>query len=156
MQIEYLKHRVEYIPTIAKWFYEEWGHYYPELTIEDIEKRLYKRTNKDKIPLALVAIESDEVLGTVSLKKYDMDNREQYTPWLASMYVREDMRKKGIGAKLVEAIEDKAKDLGIKTLYLYTPDAKGYYSRFGWQILETVWYRGTNVTVMVKDLGALT
>lgn len=152
MQVEYLKYHTEYIPVIAKWFYQEWGHYYPELTIKDIEKSLYKRANKNKIPLALVAVESEEVIGTVSLKKFDMDTRRQYTPWLASMYVREDMRKKGIGARLVEAVEDEAKDFGVKTLYLYTPDAKKYYGRFGWKIIETVWYRGANVTVMVKDL----
>jgi predicted N-acetyltransferase YhbS len=152
MQIEYLKDHTEYIPVIAKWFHQEWGHYYPELTIEDIEKGLHERTNKDMIPLTLVAVESDEVIGTVSLKNHDMDVRKQYTPWLASMYVRHDMRKKGVGAKLVEAVEDKAKDFGVKTLYLYTPDASEYYSQFSWRVLETVWYRGTKVTVMVKEL----
>jgi N-acetylglutamate synthase-like GNAT family acetyltransferase len=68
------------------------------------------------------------------------------------MYVREDMRKKGVGAKLVEAIEGKARDFGVKTLYLYTPDASEYYGRFSWKVLETAWYRGAKVTVMVKDL----
>ena len=152
MQIEYLKYHSDCIPLIAGWFHREWGHYYPELTIDDIEERLRERLNVDKIPLALVAMEGGEAVGTVSLKISDMDTRKQYTPWLASMYVREDKRKKGIGRKMVAAIEKKAKELGVEKLYLYTPDAEIFYAKLGWQRIEYTEYRGANVCIMKKKM----
>ena len=152
MRIEYLKHHTDSIPLIAGWFHREWGRYYPELTIDDIEERLRARINIDKIPLALVAIENGEVIGTVSLKISDMDTRKQYTPWLASMYVREDKRKRGVGKNMVAAIEKKAIELGVEILYLYTPDAESFYAKLGWQRIEYTEYRGANVCVMKKKL----
>jgi N-acetylglutamate synthase-like GNAT family acetyltransferase len=152
MQIDYLKYHTQFIPLIAKWFHGEWGYYYPELTVNDIEDRLHKRLNIDKIPLALVAIENGEVIGTVSLKVFDMDTRMQYTPWLASMYVREDKRKRGIGRKMVAAIEKRSMELGVEMLYLYTPDAESFYANLGWQRIEYTEYRGAKVCVMKKKL----
>lgn len=152
MEIKYLKDYKEWIPTIAKWFYDEWGHLYPELDIDKIILRLHKRTNVDIIPLALVALENRAVIGTASLKKFDMDTRMQYSPWLASVYVSEKWRGKGIGTSLVRVIEDKAKEIGVKILYLYTPDAQNFYAKLGWRELESTEYRGQDVTIMIKKL----
>lgn len=152
MEIKYLKDYKEWIPTIAKWFYDEWGHLYPELDIDKIILRLHKRTNVDIIPLALVALENRAVIGTASLKKFDMDTRMQYSPWLASVYVSEKWRGKGIGTSLVRVIEDKAKEIGVKILYLYTPDAQNFYAKLGWRELESTEYRGQDVTIMIKNL----
>ncbi len=152
MEIKYLKDYKEWIPTIAKWFYDEWGHMYPELDVHKIILRLHTRTNVNKIPLALVALENRAVIGTASLKKFDMDTRMQYSPWLASVYVSEEWRGKGIGTSLVRAMEDKAKEIGIKILYLYTPDAQDFYAKLGWRELESTEYRGQDVTIMLKNL----
>lgn len=153
MQIEYLKDHTRFIPVIAKWFYREWGHYHPELSIKDIEKRLFERTNIDKLPLTIVALDEGELIGTASLKISDMDIRPQYRPWLASMFVKKDKRKQGIGKKLVEAIEHKAKSLGVEILYLYTPDAHDFYLKLGWVTVEQTQYRGAYVSIMKKELN---
>ena len=92
MEIKYLKDYTEWIPTIAEWFYDEWGSQYPELDVGKIILRLHTRTNVDIIPLTLVAVENRAVIGTASLKKFDMDTRMQYSPWLASVYVSEKWR----------------------------------------------------------------
>lgn len=153
MKIEYLKDYKEWIPTIAQWFYNEWSDMYPELHVDKIILRIQTRTNVDKIPLALVALENNAVIGTASLKKFDMDTRMQYSPWLASVYVKEERRGTGVGTHLVRAIENTAKNLGIKILYLYTPDAQDFYAKLGWCELETTEYRGRKVTIMIKNLS---
>jgi len=155
MKIEYLKDYSRWIPTIAQWFYEEWGEFHPELDVNRIAERLGERCNTDEIPLALVAVLQEEVVGTVSLKKYDMDTRMQYSPWLASLYVRKDCRNKGVGMRLIEAGLEKAKILGIKHLYLYTRTRKhvDFYLSQGWVHVETTDYRGGIVTVLLRTLG---
>jgi len=152
MEIKYLKDYKEWIPKIAEWFYNEWGDMHPDLDVDKIIARLHKRTNIDKIPLTVVAVENEMIVGTASLKEFDMEIRMQYSPWLASVYVCEGWRKKGVGARLVTTIVDKAKMIGVDTLYLYTPDAQDFYAKLGWRVLENTEYHGKNVTIMVKNL----
>jgi GNAT superfamily N-acetyltransferase len=152
MDIAYLADHKEVIPTLAQWFYEEWAYLYPDRTLADVERLIGERTNRDKIPLALVAFEGQELLGTVCLKIHDMDTRLDLTPWLASLYVSESRRRQGIGAELVSAIERKAQNLGVETLYLYTPESEIFYSQLGWQVKERTEYHGYPVTLMQKEI----
>lgn len=154
VKIEYLKEYSQWVPIIAQWFYEEWGEFHPELDVNRIAERLGERCNTDRIPLALVAVRQEEVIGTVSLKKYDMDTRMQFSPWLASLYVRRDCRNKGVGIRLIDAGLEKARILGIKLLYLYTRTKKhvDFYLSHGWVHVETTDYRGGMVTILLKAL----
>ena len=155
MEIHYLKEYRQWIPTIAQWFYDEWGDFYPNLTANDIAERLEQRTNTDTIPLALVAVEVDQVIGTVSLKQYDMDTRMQYAPWLASLYVKKTHRHKGVSIELIQAGLNKAVQLGIPVLYLYTiiPQHKAFYLSHGWEFVETTEYRRRTAIIVKKRLS---
>jgi predicted N-acetyltransferase YhbS len=154
MEVHYLAEYRSWIPVIAQWFYDEWGDFYSDLTVRDIIERLEQRTNRDTIPLALVAIEDDAVIGTVSLKQYDMDTRMQYSPWLASLYVEKAHRNKGTAIKLIDAAIDKAVELGVEVLYLYTiiPQHMTFYILRGWKLVETTEYRGRTAVIVKKRL----
>ena len=155
MKIEYLKDYSRWIPTIAQWFYEEWGAFHPELDVKRIAESLVERCNTDRIPLALVAVRQEEVIGTVSLKEHDMDTRMEFSPWLASLYVSRDYRNKGVGVRLIEAGLEKARTLGIEQLYLYTRIGKhvDFYLSQGWVRVENTDYRGGMVTILLRRLG---
>ncbi len=152
MEIAYLADHKEVIPTLAQWFYEEWAYLHPDRTLEDVERLISERTNKNKIPVALVAFNGKELLGTVCLKTHDMETRLDLTPWLAGLYVAKPWRRKGIGTALVKAIEKKANELTVKNLYLYTPESEGFYSRLGWRVKERVEYHACPVTIMEKGI----
>lgn len=154
MEIHYLKEFEQWIPTIAQWFYDEWGDFYLNLTVNDIIERLEQRTNTDTFPLALVAVENDKVIGTVSIKQYDMDTRMNYSPWLASLYVEKAHRHKGASVELIDAGLDKAMQLGIKAIYLYTiiPQHKEFYISRGWKLVEITEYRKRTATILLKHL----
>lgn len=155
MEIRYLKEYRQWIPTIAQWFYDEWGDFYPNLTVNDITERLEQRTNTDTIPLALVAVEDNKVVGTVSIKQHDMDTRMQYSPWLASLYVEKTYRHKGVSVRLIQAGINKAIELGIKSIYLYTiiPKHKAFYLSRSWRFVETTRYRGRTAIIVKKELA---
>ncbi len=152
MRTAYLADHKEVIPKLAEWFHQEWSYLYPERTIDDIKTALDKRTNKDCIPVVLVAFEETELVGTVCLKTHDMDNRLDLSPWLAGLYVAASWRGKGMGTALVKAIEQKAKTLGIRKLYLYTPSAVSFYTRMSWRVIEAAEYHGAGVTIMEKEM----
>ncbi len=152
MRTAYLADHKEVIPKLAEWFHQEWSYLYPKRTIGEVRTAIEERTNKDCIPVALVAFEETELVGTVCLKTHDMDNRLDLSPWLAGLYVAASWRGKGMGTALVKAIEQKAKALGIRKLYLYTPSAVSFYTRMSWRVLEATEYHGAGVTIMEKEM----
>ena len=150
MDVDFLAQHQRYIPTLAQWFHDEWGYLYPQRTLAEVQEAISERTNTDKLPLALVAIDGQELLGTVCLKQHDMDTRMDLTPWLAGLYVADHKRGKGIGRALVAAIETQARKLGIEKLYLYTPESEAFYLVLGWQLVERMEYHGYPVSLMEK------
>lgn len=152
MNIEYLADHRDVIPTLAQWFFEEWAYLHPERTYSDVERIITERAQTDKIPVALVAFDGKELLGTVCLKVHDMDTRIELTPWLAGLYVSSAKRRQGIGAALVSAIEQKAGELGVRRLYLYTPESEAFYSKLGWLVKEKTKYHGFPVAIMQKEI----
>jgi N-acetylglutamate synthase-like GNAT family acetyltransferase len=148
MKIEYLADHTEVIPTLAQWQHTEWGHTRPGDTVETRTGRIESWCNRDRIPLAVVALDQNEVLGSASLIAYDMETRMELTPWLASVFVGERHRRKGIGAALVRRIMDEAGELGVPLLYLYTVHSEKFYASLGWTLLEHTSYREQKVAIM--------
>ena len=153
MEIEYLADHTDTIPILARWSYEEWAYLHPERTISDVEQLMLERSNKNKIPLCLIAFENEKVVGMIALKDHDLESRPNLSPWLAGLYVEERHRKRGIGKALVSAIEIVAAELGVNRLYLYTPGQELFYLQLGWSITEHTEWNGHMVTVMEKEVG---
>jgi len=154
MEIGFLEDHQMQIPIIAEWFYREWGWFYPGLSIRDLEKRFMARTHKTVLPLALVALDKGKVVGTVSLKKQDMDTRPQYSPWLASLYVCAAYRPRRVGQVLVHAGITEARKLGLEQLYLYTLNRRHvpYYTAHGWSFHEQTVYKKKDVFIVHRKI----
>jgi len=121
MRIEYLADHPEHIPALARWFYAHWGWFLPpESSSETIADKFRIHLNRDALPIALVALDGDELLGTASLRVLDMDVFTDSTPWLGGVYVAPAHRRKGIGRRLVGAVEQKARECGYPSIHLFT------------------------------------
>lgn len=152
MRIEYLADYPQYVPTMASWSYQEWGWFTPGNSIHAVEAKFHAHRNRDTLPIAFVALEGSEVLGMASLRTHDMDARTDLTPWLGGVYVASAYRRQGHGRRLVATVEQKAKELGFKLIYLFTFDKEAWYSACGWQVLECTTYRDHSVEIMSKAL----
>lgn len=151
MTIEPLsKHRAR-IPSLAKWHHGQWTIYNPGETLADRVARLEAQAGNYDLPLTWVALEDDLLLGSASLVLSDMETKPELKPWLASLFVAPEHRCRGVGGKLVERIEQEARERGFKKLFLFTPDQDKFYRRLGWRILEKVEYHNDLVTLMVID-----
>jgi len=145
----------EVIPVLAAWIYDEWSYLYPEMTLHDVISLLRERTNKEKLPLTLVAFEAEEPVGTVSLRTFDLETRRDLPHWLTSLYMVKPWRRRGIGSSLVKTAEIKAADLGIGKLLLFTTDVilpAVFYSKLGWRLKEKTIYHSYPVIIIEKDL----
>lgn len=152
MTIEYLADRPQTIPTLAHWQHDEWGYLRPGDTVEKRIKRFASLRNRDRIPMTVVALDNDVVLGSASLIAHDMETRMELTPWLAGVYVGEQFRRRGIAAQLVQRIMAEAKQLRVPQLYLYTVDSERLYAGLGWRLQEKTVYREEDVAIMFRRL----
>jgi GNAT superfamily N-acetyltransferase len=148
MSIEYLADRPEFIPTLARWHYQEWASLRLGDSVEARIARLSSWSGHGQIPLTVVAISDGELLGSASLVEHDMDNRPELYAWLAGVFVTPEYRRQGIGAALVRRIVGEAISLHIPKLYLYTLKSISFYADLGWSLMEHAVYRGKEVSIM--------
>lgn len=148
MRIEYLADHPEALDTLVQWQHREWGHVRGGETLDQRRMRFAGSLNRDQIPLTVVALEGDEVLGSASLIAHDMETRMDLTPWLASVFVGEQYRRRRVGGKLVRRIMAEAGKLKVPLLYLYTVHSERLYASLGWIVTERTSYREQPIVIM--------
>lgn len=74
--------------------------------------------NSDKVISVLGLIDNKELIGFISLFRYDGSERRNLTLWYATMYVKDKYRKMGYSRILNNKVLDKAIKLGYKRIYL--------------------------------------
>ena len=158
MEIGYLADHQAFIPTLVEWHHTQWSYLRPGDTIERRTARLQTRLGKEQIPTMFVAYNTTEdgteiVVGSASLLVQDLDTRTELSPWLASVYVAAAFRRQGIGSALVRHAAQKATGMGVKTLYLFTPDREQFYARLGWSVIDRTPFGGCIQVVMALHLA---
>ena len=150
MEIEYLADHPALIPQLARLHFQQWGHLRPGEPLERRTRRLEESCGRGGVPTVVVALEGGTLCGSAMLIAHDMRTRPDLTPWLAGVYVVDAWRGRGYGSALVRRVESESSGLGVRRLYLYTPDAEDFYSRLGWSLDERCEYLGQQVAVMSK------
>jgi predicted N-acetyltransferase YhbS len=148
MEFLYLIDRPEFLPTVAAWHHDEWGYIRPGDSVEARQQRLAEECGHCEIPTTIIAVETGQVVGSISLLEDDMDTHKELSPWLASLFVAAEKRQQGIGAALVQRLIREAAAVNVKRLYLYTPSQERFYSRLGWTVLERTKYAGKPAVIM--------
>lgn len=103
--------------------------------------------------VALVAESDGRLAGTCLFVREEIDPQHDVSPWLAGLVVAPDFRGRGIGTRLVEAIEAHARSVGCETLHLYTSGAEGFYAALGWQVADRFEDGGEPSVLMTKRLS---
>ncbi len=107
------------------------------------------------MPMALLALSDEgELIGTVSLKYYDLDLRPEITIWLGGLFVTPEWRRRGVGSILTKRAVEEARRLNLPSLHLWTASAENLYARLGWRVVERLDYCGKNIVVMSYKLRA--
>lgn len=150
--IEYLCDLPEHIETVSGWLFQTWGAAIPGNTPEKSLQKLKNRSLKGMIPSVFVCLRHGAPLGTAAITEHDMEERKDLGPWLAGVYVVPGHRRKGIATKMVNRVHREARMMGLKELYLYTPDMAPFYETLGWKLLEKYENRGQRVDIMIKKL----
>ncbi len=118
-----------------------------------ITGRLRENMTPSPIPFALVAHRGDTFLGTSSVIASDLEERPQYSPWLAAVWVDPKYRMQEIGSALVGRAVSDAFALHFRRVYFCAEkERRRFYTRQGWQPIEEN-VGGRKVTIFVKASG---
>ncbi|MCS5709302.1 GNAT family N-acetyltransferase [Candidatus Berkiella cookevillensis] len=149
LTVAYLKDHPEYIPLVAKWIFETWGHYNPQARYEKTILKLHDHLNTESLPITYIALQDNKPVGTSSVRITD-GIRPDLIPWLASLFVLPEYRGKGIAQALINAVKHKAQQLKYPTIYLLAFDQSipQWYEKLGWQIIGNDALYGHSVKVM--------
>jgi GNAT superfamily N-acetyltransferase len=148
----------EFVPVVAGWHWQEWGHTDPGGTVSAWTAALARQAGADQMPGTLVAVEAGTPVGAVCLVETDMPGHApvaELSPWIKGLYVDPPARRRGYGTLLMSRCEDWAAALGHGVLHLYTERnsaAERLYTRIGWQVLRHDHYDGLAASVMRKSL----
>ena len=152
MNIINLKKEPYNIEQLAEWHHNEWSYLNPDGSIKERIEKMKMYLEPDFVPSTFIGKDNDELIGSVAIVKFDMDTHKELSPWLASVYVSSNHRKHGYGGLLVRHVMQKAKDEGIRKLYLFTPSDEDFYTKLGWSKKCEENYRGATVTIMEVNL----
>ncbi|MDQ6800026.1 MAG: GNAT family N-acetyltransferase [Acidobacteriota bacterium] len=126
-------------------------------------ERWWRQTilNADDRAILCVARDSQGIAGTVQLQPAWSPN-QQHRGEIAKLLVHRRARRQGVGAALMEAIEQRARDAGFTLLTLDTKRgdaAEGLYERGGWTRVGVIPHYALNpdgtpcdTVVFYKDL----
>ncbi len=133
MKIYNILEKQDYLEEVLDLELREWGTYSKENLTKKINKvkELLKLDNFAK----LILLDQDTLIGFISLFPTDGEERQDLTPWYATMYVKKEYRGKGYSKILNDALLNYAKEKGYKRIYLKT-DLINYYEKFGAIYLE--------------------
>ena len=129
-----------------KEFAEQFGTKY-----EDVIYRTKHCINKDTVPQTYIAKVEDKLIGVVSIWNNDLAFRQDLSPWLAALYVKDEYRHNRVGSLLQDRCIEETKKMGYKYLYLIT-ELDNYYERKGWEFVEEAPVRGGFKTKLYRYL----
>ena len=152
LNIDYLAKHPHHIATLAQWHQQQWHDISPHLNTHKRIDFMSLHQNYAAVPITLIALNNNQLLGSASLILDDMEDRPQYSPWLASVFIAPECRKQGIATELISNIVQQAQLLNLTQIYLFTPDQAEFYARRGWHIIEQRQYHGVMVDVMIYRL----
>lgn len=138
MKIIELKNNKTLLKEYVKLCNLEWGTKKSLLEMNlYIEKKVNKILEDDKVISVQALVNNDELIGFISLFKYDGDEKRDLTPWYATIFVKDKYRKKGYSKILNDAIIKKAKELKYSKVYLKS-NLVNYYEKIGAKYIENL------------------
>lgn len=139
MKIYNIKDKQEFIRKVAELTQKEWGS--KVNSEEEFEEKVNRKIEKilsrldDKSYCELILLEDDILVGFISIFPHDCDEKQELSPWYATMFVKSEYRGKGYSKLLNDAILEEARRRGFQKLYLKT-ELENYYEKFGAKYME--------------------
>lgn len=152
LRVEFLADKPQAIRPLTVAFAREWPEYYGDFDPDSLRAEFESRLQRDQLPIALVVMEKNEVVGTATLGGPSIEGFDELQPWINGLWVDRRCRRRGIGRALIEAIEEQARKLGHDAIYAGTDRAAAAFDAWGWERMKEAKHRGHDVVVLCRRL----
>lgn len=142
----------EALPALQRLLEAEWPEYYGPSGPGDARADLLRYSGETRLPIGFVAFLDGEPCGLAVLKAEPLPALPHLAPWASAGLVAPSCRRRGIGARLLAALEEQARQLGFDAIHSGTNTANSLLEREGWQLLQQVAHEGTTLSVYRKPL----
>lgn len=155
VSIRLLADRPELIDAVGLMRWREWGR---DPEPEDPQwwvNATSQEAGRNKLPVTYVALNDvDEPLGAIGLGTFDIRERRDRSPWVLGMIVRADVRRSGIGRRLLTHMEHHAVELAYQAVWVATREhAVDFYQRCGYRPIEALTLAtGSAAHVLMKQV----
>lgn len=127
----------EAIEPLVALFEREWADWYnPQGASARTD--LSERARRNGLPLGIVAMRDEVVLGTCALTTSSGGLVTERSPWLGGLLVDPAQRRQGVAAALLERARREAGRLGHRRLHALTADAAALFENEGWRMIDTI------------------
>ena len=133
---------------------QDWHDFYQRAKSANYESWDHNGTDQELLFMAISEIDGkSQVVASIALCDFDdLEEFRRYRPWIAAFIVREDLRGKGVGERVLKLVEAKATDYGIKLVYLWTEGEREFYAKRGYEYLDTLNKENRRIDLMQKRL----
>nr|WP_236345899.1 GNAT family N-acetyltransferase [Enterobacter cancerogenus] len=121
----------QFADRVTDWIWQAFGDGLPHAFFQSIVDH---SQTPDALPLTFIAVDGDNLLGTVGLWRCDLISRQDLYPWLAALYVDEAARGQGLAGQLQRHVIAYAAQAGFTELHLWSA-CRDFYERYGWQYI---------------------
>lgn len=156
--IAYLADHKHHLETVSRWYWEEWDKHEGWI-LERSLKFAEQGCNKDHLDIILIALnETDECLGTIQARKEwgigeeIPNNLKQYSPWLGSLYVREDQRGTKLAYDLCHAIKQSIIKIDIKNCYAATGHLDNFFKTQKGNVIDETFFANEQMRIYAFSL----
>jgi GNAT superfamily N-acetyltransferase len=131
-----LQDRPEFFDTVADRIWRAWWQPHG-VPLAYIAGRLQETITAASMPRAFVAHDGKMFAGTASVIASDLDERPQYSPWVAAVWIEPQFRSRRIGRRLIAHAADHAFNAGVPRVFLTArPARRSLYESLGWDVVE--------------------
>lgn len=137
LQIVDLVEAPEFFDIVAERIWREW-HAPRGKSLAELRGRLDENMSGRPLPKAFVARDDATFLGTISLIPSDLDERPDFGPWAAALWVELAARSRGVAAALLDRAVAAGLAIGVPQVYLCAQARLApFYLERGWRLMET-------------------
>ncbi len=137
VHVDFMADHPDLIESVIDMQWAEWGQGQPAVEHDRWVRLMRTDTNRDRVPTAFVAVTHDgKAAGIVQLHEFDIESRRDRSPWICGMFVRSDLRGRGVGEQLLQRVQRFAKEHGIRRLWVFTDTAPRFYERCEFKSIE--------------------
>ncbi|MBU6465046.1 MAG: GNAT family N-acetyltransferase [Bradyrhizobium sp.] len=133
--ISHLRERLEFFPIVAD---RVWDFTWKAkgVSLEQVSAGLRELIANEIFPFALVAHDGERYVGSTLGIASDLDERPEYAPWVAAVWVEPEGRGQNIGRSLVSQAAERLLQTFQRAYLCARPARHDFYARQGWVPIE--------------------